>query len=127
MKLLLFFEYCFYRYSSCNFSQKQDKADPYLAPITWVTACQTWNILTIITVYFIIIDKKIDFVSVFLSIAIAIYFINTFFFLTKKKYEELVERYKYEENRKRKGWGVAMYLLFSFLIWLLVTIIHARL
>ena len=127
MKLLHFFEYCFYRYSSCKFSQKQDKEDPYLAPIAWVTFCQMCNILTIITIYYLIIETKFDFPSVCLTIAITLYLINSFFFLTKKKYEALKERYKDEKNRKRKGWGVALYIFLSFLIWLLVTLIHSRL
>jgi len=121
MKLLHFFEYCFYRCTDCKFSQKSDKDAPHLAPIAWITACQAWNILTIITIYYIIIDTKFDFIAIVPPIFITISLVNFLFFLTKKKYGELKEYYKDEENRKLKGWGVALYIFLSFLIWNLVT------
>jgi len=123
MKLLHFFEYCFYRCVSSKFNQKLDKEE-YLdiAPSVWITLCQTCNITTLITIFYILVDTKFDFEIVIPSICIPLFLINTLFLLTRKKYEALKIRYKDEKNKKLRGWGVVSYIILSFSIWIIVSV-----
>ena len=122
MKILNFFDYCFYRCASSKFAQKLDKEEySHIAPAVWITTCQSWNITTMITIFYIIIDEKFDFEIILPSIIITVYLINTFFLLTRKKYDTLKIYYKDEKNKKLKGWGVALYIILSILLWLIVT------
>jgi hydrogenase-4 membrane subunit HyfE len=116
MKILKFFDYCFYRCAYSKFAQKLDKEESaHIAPAVWIILCQSWNIITIIMLYYIIIDTKFDFITVYISIFIPLALVNALFLLNRKKYEELRILYKDEKNKKLKGWGVVLYIIFSFL------------
>jgi nitrogen fixation/metabolism regulation signal transduction histidine kinase len=101
------------------FAQKLDKNAPHLAPFAWLTLCQSWNVIMLIMIYFIVIDKKFDFIVVYISIVILLFIVNNFL-LTRKKYEALKIRYKDEKNKKLKGWGVGLYIILSFLLVMIV-------
>jgi len=125
MKLLHFFEYCFYRCASSKFAKKFEKEeDSDIAPCVWITLCQSWNIIMFIMIFYIITDDEFDFITVYISICIPLVLVNALFLLTRKKYEALKIRYKDEKNKKLKGWGVGLYILLSFL---LVMIVMAKL
>jgi hypothetical protein len=114
--MLKFFEYCYYRIANSKLYQKLDKKEPYIWARTWVSICQAWNILTIITVYHIINNTKYDFKPVFFSIFIVIHITNTFVFLRKKKYLDLQMYYKNEKHKTIKGWGVFLYVILSIFL-----------
>ena len=60
-------------------------------------------------------DEKFDFITIYISICITLALVNALFLLTRKKYEALKIRYKDEENKKIKGWGVILYIVLSLL------------
>jgi hypothetical protein len=123
MKILVFFDYCFYRCASSKFAQKLDKQEyAHIAPAVWMTIFQTCNITTIITLYYIIIDTKFDFEIVIPSVFIPIALVNALYLFTRKRYEVLKIRYKDEKNKKLKGWGVVLYIVLSLAVWLIVGI-----
>jgi len=120
MKLLHFFEYCFYRCASSKFSRKFEKEeDSDIAPCIWITGCQTLNITTIMITFHIItstvhvIDDKDFLITAWISTFTILALINAFFLLTRKKYEALKIRYKDEKNKKLRGWGVVLYIVLS--------------
>ena len=120
--MIKFFDYCFYRCAFSKFAQKLDKEEySHIAPAVWITLCQSWNIITIITIFYIIIDTKFDFIAVYIPIVIALVIVNIFL-LTRKKYEASIIRYKDEKHRKLKGWGVGLYIILSLLLFTIVTI-----
>jgi len=60
---------------------------------------------------FFLFDKKIDAYS---CVAIVVVFsVLSLFFINKKKYNELEERYKDEKHSKLKGWLVFLYFIGS--------------
>ena len=121
MKILDFFDYCFYRCASSKFAQKLEKEESvHIAPSIWITACQSWNVIMFIMIYYIIIDEKFDFITVYIPLVIVLFIINNFL-LTRKKYEALKIHYRYEENKKLKGWGVFAYVILSLLFFVIVT------
>ena len=123
--MIKFFDYCFYRCAFSKFAQKLDKEEySHIAPAVWITLCQSWNIIMFIMIFHIIIDEEFDFSTVYISICIPLVLVNALFLLTRKKYEALKIRYKDENNKKLKGWGVGLYILLSFL---LVMIVMAKL
>jgi hypothetical protein len=94
--------------------RKIDKA-PQIYSTGWVTLGQLCNILLIIRILCFIFNLNLEYnskISVGI-ISLLIYSINSFFLLTKKKYEKLAEKYKNEKHRKIKGWGVFLYLVGS--------------
>ena len=99
--------------------QKVDPKHPFIWASTWVTGAQLFNILTIINIYYIFTNSTYDGDIKLLvwSIVIPLCIINYFILLTEKKYIKLKEKYKEENNRKLKGWGVALYESLSILIY----------
>jgi hypothetical protein len=127
MKILRFFDYCFYRCASSKFAQKLDKQEyTHIAPAVWITLCQQFNILTIIIIFHIItntthvIDDIIVFKPLSISILIFLALVNALFLLTRKKYEALKIRYKDEKNKKIRGWGVILYIILSMTLGIII-------
>jgi hypothetical protein len=113
-----FFEYCFYRIHFL-YVHKKIASDPNIYASGLVSGCQLFNVLTIINIFQIFTNSTYDGDIKFLiwSIALPIFLINYFILLTEKKYIKLKEKYKEENNRKLKGWGVALYESLSILIY----------
>jgi len=114
--MLRFFDYCFYRITYSKYYQRVDKKDPYIWAWGWISLCQTFNVLSIIIIYYLIIDTKFNFKLVCIPIYLTIYFLNIYCFLPIKKYKEMGKLEKNEKYRKLKGWGVILYILLSFAI-----------
>ena len=75
MKLLHFFDYCFYRCASSKFAKKFEKEeDSDIAPCVWITLCQQFNILTIVIFFHIVTGTThiIDEITVFKPLSISI-------------------------------------------------------
>ncbi|MDR1347226.1 MAG: hypothetical protein LBJ63_02180 [Prevotellaceae bacterium] len=113
--MMKFFEYCFYRIANSKLYKKLDKKEPYIWACGWITLSQSCNIMTIITLYYIINNTKYDFKSVWITTFIVVCCINILL-LTRKKYEKLQIYYKDEKHKTIKGWGVFLYVILSLLL-----------
>jgi hypothetical protein len=97
---------------------KRVDSAPRIYSTNWVSFGQVCNILSFIQILCFIINVKFEMIFVLIPLYIVIYGINYFFLLTDKKYEKLLEIYKYEKHKRIKGWGVFLYLIGSLVIWL---------
>ena len=108
-----FFNYCFYRIS--KFYEDCGEKEGYIAGRIVVFASIGFLIATFLIFVFYLLDKKIN-----LKIIWAIIVVTSIlsFFMKKKKYIEMAEKYRDEKNRKLKGWLVFTYVISSFVIYI---------
>ncbi|MBR3389244.1 MAG: hypothetical protein IKG83_01855 [Prevotella sp.] len=117
-----FFYYCFYRIHSWYIMHKIDRT-PRIYSTHWIASGQSFNVMSLLTIFFYYFDIKFEFLFVLAPIYITLYVLNYSFLLTEKKYQELTEKYKNEKHKKLKGWGVFFYLVSSFVVWMICTAI----
>lgn len=107
MKIL--FDYCYYRIS--KFYKSWESKDYCLHGGFVLFFTFAFIFLSILALICYLLHKRID-AYVFTTIGLVICSIS-FFFLNKKKYEELEQRYKDEKYSKLKGWLVLLYIISS--------------
>ncbi len=109
-----FFYYCFYRLT--NAYKVLDGKDPEIYARGIVTLCQSLNLLSLLSILFIINNSQYS--IVFIGVFMILNLIVNLFILTKKKYIELEERWKEENFKCRK---TKLYLIWLYVIASIVT------
>ncbi|MDR1198828.1 MAG: hypothetical protein LBK94_07440 [Prevotellaceae bacterium] len=109
--MIKFFEYCFYRTAKCyeNWGEK----DGHIAGgvVTFMSIGAIALSILIFGLY--LFGKKMN-VNIVWVVVVITSILS--FFLTKKKYAELAEKYKDEKNSKIKGWLVFSYVVGSVVL-----------
>lgn len=108
-----FFYYCYYRISSAY--KVVDSSGYYIYGNIILSLSQAFFSLSILSIVLSLMGKKQS-VFIISTVIIFFYVINLFLF-TKKKYDQLSEDYKEEKHKKVKGHLVTLYVLFSFLFY----------
>ena len=115
MKLFKFYDYIFFRLAS--FYERQHGNEDRFGSILLLSFTQSANLLTIVYLIFIILDKHIDlnFFYVSLSCTIFFYIFNTLRYKHLYKYQNLVLKWSNEEKsiRFKRGFYIAMFISLS--------------
>lgn len=110
---MTFFYYCFYRISTVY--KHIDNKDYYVYGSVIVSGCQSLNLLSILSIIFHFLQLKQS--NIIIAFVIISFCIFNLFILDKKKYTELFDRWKRENNKKAKGYFVLVYIIISILIY----------
>ena len=102
-----FFSYCFYRISSAY--KFLDSTGYYIYGSGVVSACQSFNTITIISVLLSFSRYKLS--NEIITTTIIFYFVINFFLYGKDKYKKLQKRWKDEKHKTLKGWFVFVYII----------------
>lgn len=138
--MIKFFEYCFYRIAKKNNDMHKDLKD-YLwtkkypkipipkGRLSWITVgldavcflsfVQIFNLITLWCLFFSSLFPHSVSGIILVSIAIFVFIFNTFFF-NEKKLHKCEEKWKNELKKTNilKGWGVFLYVIGSFVLFL---------
>lgn len=118
-----FFYYCFYREESWyqkNVIRIALWDHTYVHSVTAVTGAQWFNLLTLATVagYYFHFRINLSYKLCMVITAFVLLFINSILF-TEKKFKSLKSRYKNEKHKTLKGYGVLLYEIGSFVLWII--------
>ena len=101
-----FFYYCFYRIHSWYIMHKIDRT-PRIYSTHWIASGQSFNVMSLLTIFFYYFDIKFEFLFVLAPIYITLYVLNYSFLLTEKKYQELTEK-KNETNAQKADGAILL-------------------
>lgn len=107
-----FFNYCFYRISSAY--KFIDSTGYYIYGNGVVSASQSFNVLTLISIFIYVIEEKQK--PSYALIVGALIFITNLFLYDKNKYNKLSEQWKDEKHKTLKGWLVFAYVVASLVL-----------
>jgi membrane protein insertase Oxa1/YidC/SpoIIIJ len=105
----VFFDYCYYRIAKAY--RVLDNKDYCMWGSFVLFSTFGFVLLSIFIFLFYMFDKKID--TAIIWTIVMIVSVLSLFFVNKKKFTELYEKYKDEKNSKLKGWLVFLYIIGS--------------
>ncbi|MDR2037522.1 MAG: hypothetical protein LBQ60_06325 [Bacteroidales bacterium] len=107
-----FFNYLYYRTS--KFYEEWGEKSGYVAGSIVVFLSFGFICLSLCIFVLYIFDKKIN--NYIVWAIVIIFCVLSLFFINKRKFAELSEKYKDEQNSKLKGWLVFSYLIGSVIL-----------
>ena len=118
-----FFYYCFYREESWYQKHRRLTApwdQSLVVSVSSVTSAQWFNLMTLATVvgYYFHFRINLIYILCMLVTGFVLLFINSRLF-TEKKFKSLKSRYKNEKHKTLKGYGVLLYEIGSFVLWII--------
>lgn len=93
-EMISFFKYLYY---NVYFISARNNSSPEIIAVSNISFCQTNNLLAVLNLFFFFtkIDKDYDMPKYYLIIIIALLFINYFYYVTRKKGDEIMKNEKY--------------------------------
>ena len=113
------FYYCYYKFS--KFYENWGEKDGHIAGSIVLFGSFAFILLSFLAFIFSLL--KIKFNTTFIWAVFIVFGILSLFFIKKKKYKELEERYKNEKHSKLKGWLLFLYFIGSIALYIIFTFV----
>ncbi len=109
-----FFDYCYYRVSKAY--RVLDDKDYCIYGSMVVFGALGLYALSLVSLIFYVLNKELT--NLLIGVTLISFGIISLFFINKKKYEELEERYRNEKSSKLKGWLVFLFIISSLILYI---------
>lgn len=120
-KMIKTFDYIFYRIS---FFFRQISVVGDLNSITIISIVETWNLVSITKILFIILNREMDNINLHLTFFVVLFLIalNSIRYYKFKRYQDLDKLWKRKKKIRKikRGVFILIYLLFSLIIYVII-------